>query len=46
MATVVFFPEGAFGPTNNCVGIGDVLRERGHRVVFIEIGRASCRERV
>jgi MGT family glycosyltransferase len=35
MATVVFFPEGAFGPTNNCVGIGDVLRERGHRVVFI-----------
>jgi MGT family glycosyltransferase len=35
MATVVFFPEGAFGPTNNCVGIGDVVRERGHRVVFI-----------
>jgi MGT family glycosyltransferase len=35
MATVVFFPEGAYGPTNNCVGIGDVLRARGHRVVFI-----------
>ena len=35
MATIVFFPEGAYGPTNNCVGIGDVLRERGHRVVFI-----------
>jgi MGT family glycosyltransferase len=34
-ATIVFFPEGAFGPTNNCVGIGDVLRARGHRVVFI-----------
>ncbi len=34
-STVVFFPEGAFGPTNNCVGIGDVLRRRGHRVVFI-----------
>jgi MGT family glycosyltransferase len=34
-ATVVFFPEGAFGPTNNCVGIGDVLRRRGHRVCFI-----------
>jgi MGT family glycosyltransferase len=33
--TVVFFPEGAFGPTNNCIGIGDVLRKRGHRVVFI-----------
>ena len=34
-ATVVFFPEGAFGPTNNCVGIGSVLRHRGHRVVFV-----------
>src|SRR6201987_4453694 len=33
--TIVFFPEGAFGPTNNCVGIGDVLRRRGHRIVFI-----------
>jgi len=33
--TIVFFPEGAFGPTNNCVGIGEVLRARGHRVVFI-----------
>jgi MGT family glycosyltransferase len=35
VATVVFFPEGAHGPTNNCIGIGQVLRERGHRVVFI-----------
>jgi len=35
MATVVFFPEGAYGPTNNCVGIGQVLLERGHRVVFV-----------
>jgi MGT family glycosyltransferase len=35
MATVVFFPEGAYGPTNNCVGIGQALRERGHRVVFV-----------
>src|ERR671930_930615 len=35
MTTIAFFPEGAFGPTNNCVGIGDVLRARGHRVVFI-----------
>jgi len=33
--TIVFFPEGAFGPTNNCVGIGNVLRQRGHRVIFI-----------
>jgi MGT family glycosyltransferase len=35
VATIAFFPEGAFGPTNNCVGIGDVLRKRGHDVVFI-----------
>src|SRR5262249_11401333 len=35
VATIVFFPEGAYGPTNNCVGIGQVLRERGHRVVFV-----------
>src|ERR1700733_461862 len=35
IATIVFFPEGAFGPTNNCVGIGAVLRARGHRVVFV-----------
>jgi MGT family glycosyltransferase len=33
--TIAFFPESAYGPTNNCVGIGDVLRKRGHRVVFI-----------
>ncbi len=33
--TVVFFPEGAYGPTNNCVGIGQILKDRGIRVVFI-----------
>src|SRR3954447_6176526 len=33
--TFAFFPEGAYGPTNNCVGIGDVLRRRGHRIVFV-----------
>lgn len=33
--TVVFFPEGAYGPTNNCVGIGQQLQRAGHRVVFI-----------
>jgi UDP:flavonoid glycosyltransferase YjiC (YdhE family) len=26
--------ESAYGPTNNCIGIGDVLRRQGHRVVF------------
>ena len=34
--TIAFFPEpGAWGPTNNCVAIANVLRERGHRVVFV-----------
>jgi MGT family glycosyltransferase len=32
--TILFAPESAYGPTNNCVGVGDVLRRRGHRVVF------------
>ena len=32
---MVFFPEGAFGPTNNCIGIADVLRDRGLRVIFV-----------
>ncbi len=27
-------PESAYGPTNNCIGIGNVLRKHGHRVVF------------
>ena len=34
--TIAFFPEpGAWGPTNNCSAIGGVLRERGHRIVFV-----------
>jgi MGT family glycosyltransferase len=32
--TILFMPESAYGPTNNCVGIADVLRRRGHRIVF------------
>ncbi|MBB2910036.1 MGT family glycosyltransferase [Streptosporangium becharense] len=32
--TILFMPESAYGPTNNCIGIGDILRKRGHRVVF------------
>ena len=32
--TFLFMPESAYGPTNNCIGIGNVLRQRGHRVVF------------
>ncbi|WP_312182194.1 glycosyltransferase [Arthrobacter sp.] len=27
-------PESAYGPTNNCIGIGNELLKRGHRVVF------------
>src|SRR3954452_22545677 len=34
--TIAFFPEpGAWGPTNNCVVIAYVLRERGRRIVFV-----------
>jgi MGT family glycosyltransferase len=34
--TIAFFPEpGAWGPTNNCAAMASVLRERGHRVVFV-----------
>src|SRR3954468_6110750 len=32
--TFLFAPESAYGPTGNCIGIGAVLRKRGHRVVF------------
>ena len=32
--TILFWPESAYGPTNQCVGIGKVLLGRGHRVVF------------
>ena len=32
--TILFMPESAYGPTNNCIGIGKVLEQRGHRVVF------------
>ena len=35
-ATIAFFPEpGAWGPTNNCVAIANVLQNRGHRIVFV-----------
>jgi MGT family glycosyltransferase len=34
VATFLFAPESAYGPTGNCIGIGAVLRDRGHRVVF------------
>ena len=35
--TILFMPESAYGPTNNCIGIGDILRQRGHTVVFAAV---------
>ena len=36
MATIALFPEpGAWGPLNNLVALAEVLRERGHRCVFV-----------
>jgi MGT family glycosyltransferase len=32
--TVLFLPESAYGPTGNCIGIGNVLLQKGHQVVF------------
>jgi MGT family glycosyltransferase len=32
--TVLFMPESAYGPTNQCIGLGRILADRGHRVVF------------
>jgi MGT family glycosyltransferase len=34
MARFLFMPESAYGPTNNCIGIGNILRQRGHTVIF------------
>ena len=33
--TIVFFPEAAFGPALNCVGIAQACRDMGHRPVFV-----------
>jgi UDP:flavonoid glycosyltransferase YjiC (YdhE family) len=30
----MFMPESAYGPTNQCIGLGKVLLDHGHRVVF------------
>lgn len=34
MARFLFMPESAYGPTNNCIGVGNILRQRGHTVIF------------
>ena len=33
--TIVFFPEAAFGPALNSVGIAQVCRDMGHKPVFV-----------
>jgi len=33
--TIMLFPEAAFGPALNCVGIAQELKERGHNPVFV-----------
>ncbi len=33
--TIVLYPEAAFGPALNCVGIAQQLKSRGHNPVFI-----------
>lgn len=32
--TIMFWPESAYGPTNQCIGLAAILRGRGHRIVF------------
>lgn len=32
--TIMFWPESAYGPTNQCIGVAAKLRERGHTIVF------------
>jgi MGT family glycosyltransferase len=32
--TIMFWPESAYGPTNQCVGLAAILRDRGHTIVF------------
>src|SRR6195952_2826941 len=32
--TIMFWPESAYGPTNQCIGLAAILRDRGHQIVF------------
>ncbi|UXA15978.1 glycosyltransferase [Mycobacterium sp. SMC-4] len=32
--TIMFWPESAYGPTNQCIGVAAKLRARGHTIVF------------
>ncbi|AQA03675.1 glycosyl transferase [Mycobacterium sp. MS1601] len=31
---IMFWPESAYGPTNQCIGLAAILRDRGHTIVF------------
>jgi MGT family glycosyltransferase len=31
---IMFWPESAYGPTNQCIGVAAILRDRGHTIVF------------
>ena len=33
--TILFAPIDGFGHVNACIGVAEVLRDRGHRIVFI-----------
>ena len=35
MATIAFFPEAAFGPALNSVGIAQAVQALGHKAVFL-----------
>jgi UDP:flavonoid glycosyltransferase YjiC (YdhE family) len=32
--TIMVWPESAYGPTNQCIGLAAILRDRGHTIVF------------
>jgi MGT family glycosyltransferase len=32
--TIMFWPESAYGPTNQCIGLAAILRDRGHTIAF------------
>ena len=43
---IVASGKGGTGKTMFAANLGTTLAGQGHKVVLIEIGRASCRERV
>jgi UDP:flavonoid glycosyltransferase YjiC (YdhE family) len=33
--TILFIPYASHGPMNQCIGMGDILRRQGHRIVIV-----------